>query len=675
MRLTALRIRNYKSIPPAGISLDLSSRTTVLVGKNNAGKSNIIDAIGLLFGSKNPAYVRLPPEAFNDPHLPIDIEADLVEATYGDGLAVGLSQNQCFGLTPKAKDGTPKPGHGSIALRLRIVPDTDPSDEDHEADSKDATADPSPADAVPSDDESPEQEMPATKTSFSITVGPKTNVFRKSDQIRKALVRHILVPPLRSHDDVLAPSTWTYYGRFLRDILSDSEKTVALKELIDTATTAMKELLQEEADVLSNTAQCTAYVDSVGFQLTKQGDPTELLRNLSLTVSYAGRTEDISSAGTGTQSAVIIGVLELCLRHRHRGGIRLFVVEEPELFLHPHAQRYVSKLLRRIASEPGTHVVLTSHSASILSDTDVRNVVHVSRSDSGVTTCASLPSTYDSIDQSERLLTSETSEMLFSDRVVLVEGPSERLLLPQIAAVSKDSAGQAIDFDQRNVAVVPVGSKTSFRQYTDLLDTFGIQWKIVTDLDALNGSELSTYRQKAGITDSMTESDKRTRLAGIGVAVLSKGELEDCYPIPALAALAGCSVSEVPAKIDEARQFFDKPTVVQVLRRFLATDTTPIKEAGGVQQEKLLAHFYHESLASLRKEGVATRRQHKTGEALRRWLELSKPAIAVAVGRWLVAHPHEVPPELSGLVEWLVRGLRCPTPKTKAPAGKKKAKP
>ena len=107
-----------------------------------------------------------------------------------------------------------------------------------------------------------------------------------------------------------------------------------LRALIDNASQQLRAILKEEAATLTKSAKTTAYVDEIDFQLTKDGNPLELLRNLSLAVSYGSRTEDISLSGTGTQSAVIIGVLELCLRHRTRHGIRLFVVEEPELFLH-----------------------------------------------------------------------------------------------------------------------------------------------------------------------------------------------------------------------------------------------------------------------------------------------------------------------------------------------------
>ena len=123
----------------------------------------------------------------------------------------------------------------------------------------------------------------------------------------------------------------------LRNILADSPRLGELQDIVVQATDALRGILQDEANSLKTVAHCTAYVDDLAFQFTKDGNPIDLLRNLSIAVSYGGRTEDLGLSGTGTQSAVIIGVLELCLRYRAKTALRLFAVEEPELFLHPHA--------------------------------------------------------------------------------------------------------------------------------------------------------------------------------------------------------------------------------------------------------------------------------------------------------------------------------------------------
>ena len=90
--------------------------------------------------------------------------------------------------------------------------------------------------------------------------------------------------------------------------------------------------------------------------------------------------------------------------------------------MHPHAQRHVASLLRKIANEPSTQVILTTHSASILAQTDMLDVIRVDRDERGGTRCCRLTASYDGLDAWERTLTGDFAEMFFADRVVLVKG-------------------------------------------------------------------------------------------------------------------------------------------------------------------------------------------------------------------------------------------------------------
>lgn len=635
MKLNRLTVKNFKSIPPAGVSVEFRDRFVALVGKNNAGKSNIIEAIGMLFGSKNPRYLPIPSEFFHDPSRPLSIEAEFSGATYGDGKSVGLSDAQCHALTPKDKQGQPKPGNGAILLKL------------------DVPAAGGDGGKGGNDDEDDDE----AKQTFTIIVGEKSEI-KRNEAIRKAVVKHILVPPLRDEDKLLSPSTWTAYGRMLRDILADSDQAAALTKMIADTSAKMQALLQDEADTLSAAAQCTAYVDEVAFRFTKDGNPTELLRNLSLAVTFAGRTDDISAVGTGTQSAVIIGVLELCLRHKARRGVRFFVIEEPELFLHPHAQRYVARLLRRISEEEKSYVLITTHSPSVLADTDLLDVIRVDRDASGATGCRRVPAEFPGLAKAERILTAETCEMMFADRVVLVEGPSESKLLPRLSTLpAAGGSGIHRDFDGLNVSVTNVGGKEHFAPFTDVLDHFGVSWRIVADADAIDGSALQSYFERAGIESLTTPDEKRRKLREAGIAVLSKGEIEDYYPHAAVASIAGCAPAEVAEKIVAHRASYDDPSAAQIVEAVVTDHHDSIKSAAAERIPKLVNAWYSQSLQRLRDGGALKQSQRKTGDALGAWLRLGKPIIASKVASWICDHPTELPQELRNLLDWVSAGL------------------
>lgn len=632
MRIRRFTIKNFKSISPDGVSINFRKRFCVLVGKNNAGKTNILEALGLLFGTKNPRYIRVDSASYNDPSESIVIEAELEGLDWGVGKALGLSDQQCGSLMCEGKRVQTEPG--CIVFRMTCPPTargSEPTSEDDEEDS--------------------------AKQIFEVFLANRYEV-KRNENLRKAAVKHLLIPPVRSPGDQLSPSTWTVYGHFLREVLAGSSQADKLSELITEATKQLRDLLQSEANQLTRAAKATSYVDAIDFQLTKDGNPVELLRNLSLAVTYKGRTEDISQVGTGTQSVVIIGVLELCLRHRASRGMRLFAVEEPELFLHPHAQRYVADLLRAIAEEEGSQVILTTHSASILADTDILDVVRIERDEEGHTSCQRVPPDYSHLESYQRILNSRTCEMMFADRVVLVEGTSEAILLPQISrTLAKFEDRRGLSFDYQNVSVVDVGGKDFFGAYADLLTQLGIDWRIIADRDALRGDSLQPFKTNVGLDGTEQDEEQIGRLRDSGIAVLSHGEIEDYYPDEALAQIAGCTTENVQGEKDKRRVVFDDPSTFAVVASLIREHRQDLCGADSTRLEKVTKRAYDQTLQKIREQGSLGTNMAKTGDVLGQWLKLSKPIIALRVAQWFEEHPENIPSTLQELVKWVLTGL------------------
>lgn len=132
MKLQRVSIKNFKSIPPTGVEIAFRNGLLVLVGKNNAGKSNIIEATSVLLGTKNPRYVPFPIESFNDPTQPIVLEAEFTGLSWGDGKSLGLSNPQCGSLMHEGKRVETEPGH--VTFRLTVPPVTgDEAENDSES--------------------------------------------------------------------------------------------------------------------------------------------------------------------------------------------------------------------------------------------------------------------------------------------------------------------------------------------------------------------------------------------------------------------------------------------------------------------------------------------------------------------------------------------------------------
>jgi hypothetical protein len=157
----------------------------------------------------------------------------------------------------------------------------------------------------------------------------------------------------------------------------------------------------------------------------------------------------------------------------------IFAVEEPENHLGPHYLSRIVRQLEQIAANDGAQVLLTSHSAGIISRVDPETIRYF-RCDAGnregAVRAIHLPPKSSDAHKYVKEAVRAYPELYFARMVVLCEGDSEEVLIPKMVRL------EGGDLDLSLVSVVPLGGR-HVNHFWRLLADLRIPYVTLLDLD------------------------------------------------------------------------------------------------------------------------------------------------------------------------------------------------
>jgi len=319
-----------------------------------------------------------------------------------------------------------------------------------------------------------------------------------------------LVPAVRDLSDETKIKTTTTFGRLIQRALE--EMTQRDQRIVDIRTRL--EGLVEELNQRPNVdnAQKTSLallegniIDELktwGVNVSIEVTPPEIEKIFELgTELYLddGIKTTADRKGHGLQRAVLFALLRSwakmiraisegqAVTARRSSDSIIFAIEEPELFLHPHAQRLLAKALDEIASTPQHQVFICSHSTHFINLDKYQSIVIVSKNNQNEGTLIKqctrdLFEGDDAKDKKDRFhmaswINPDRGELFFARKVILVEGETEKAILPFLATV--------LNCFDPSVSIIDCGSKYNLPLYITVLNSYKLHYFVIHDEDPL----------------------------------------------------------------------------------------------------------------------------------------------------------------------------------------------
>lgn len=476
MKITDVSIENYKSIQK--LHFKPNEGLNAFIGENSAGKSNILNAIYWLLGPVYPSFNSTQTE---DRYLGNPDNKIKIQLTFDDG-----------GTLELAEEWVDYRGETKSGLNLGGQYIKDEVRRDY-------------CSGFLGVDRQINDYMPSNRWSLVGRILHQINEQFKTESLEDGTLKSDkLKDELRRVRDELLFS------------VKDADGNETMKKFIS--------ILQEESAKQLNKLPSEFKVDLNLY------DPWNFYRTLQILVHEPDTSLDFraSTLGMGMQASISIAVLKAYSEINLNNKTPIFI-DEPELFLHPQAQRNFYRILRKLA-DSGTQVFYTTHSPNFLSagcfdeiflickphdkgtqllQADVNKFIKDLKFRTGTETdkdtlLAHYRNACDETGDSQK-----ANEAFFANKIILVEGSSESLVLPYLFDLYE------YDYIKDGVTIVRCGSKNELDRFYRLYNEFGIPCFVIFDGDKQHDS--TNEKQ-----DTIAKNKELFRLLG--------GNIQDEYP-------------------------------------------------------------------------------------------------------------------------------------------------
>ena len=532
MYLHKVTVRNFRLLAEA--ELVLENQTTLIVGRNNSGKTSLSEAIRRFLVDQNPKF-----------HL-----EDFSIASY-DGFYEALKAKNAGQQDDEVRVLVPgielrllfryDPQQLELGALSDFIIDLDPDCNEalavaryelRDGGIESLFADQPTGDLTEEDRMAFFQRLRERVRSLFVAniwaVDPNDPTNRKQMSVSalRSLLKTGFVNAQRGLDDDTSRDTGVL-AKILEGLLTAAKSPTAdpgeqliaqaLQEAVDEIQKKIEGSFKEELQKLMPTLETFGYPGLDGSELEAETKlDVEHLLSRHTKVRYAGHDGILlpeSYTGLGIRNLIFILLRIVSFYRTFRAepaapGVHLVSIEEPEAHLHPQMQevfiRQVSKIAQQLSAQDGAPVtwpvqfVVSTHSSHVANAAGfeaIRYFLPVSVDGVRYTTIKDLREGLRDTPEDHRrflhqYLTLTRCDLFFADKAVLIEGTGERLLLPVIIEKLEQTEPDTPKLSSQYMTTMEVGGAYAHIFFA-LLDFLELRTLIITDLDSVAANRVA----------------------------------------------------------------------------------------------------------------------------------------------------------------------------------------
>lgn len=328
------------------------------------------------------------------------------------------------------------------------------------------------------------------------------------NSIKLLLPEPILIPAVKDINDDVKTKESATFGRLMGVLLGLIEDTEAFEDILDSFDKFRGFLnrVETEEGIKDDRIEEVKYIEDVFQSYIQENFPKVKLELLipppELKKIFSGAEiliddgvkSRVDYKGDGLKRAVTFALLRTFVQVNRNKKVSeenhgdkspyLFLFEEPELYLHPAAQKILFEALCGIAENH--QVIVTTHSPLFFSSEYTGTFVKMKKVVEEPTPYAHIKSInlLNNLEKKElfRLICFENNNAaFFSDKLVLVEGDSDLIFFKHISKILNEEW----DFDLKNIPIIRIQGKGNVNRYKEFFEAFGIEVHVILDLDIL----------------------------------------------------------------------------------------------------------------------------------------------------------------------------------------------